>query len=1315
MVRIDKYNMDSEVISDESDREFIKDLFKLKQRMRPEENGDKKELTDFIKYEKRDKITRNPEISKETLTGFPRKVAEMLGFKEFMEYQVKSWEYIDSFFNGQAKENLIVSAPTGFGKTEAVIPAIINKVMEDDSLAIFIFPRRALLIDQIQRIMRYKTKGTTKIGLQMTEIKPRIDWTIYNKDNMRNVTIKEKEYKTKINNQSYTNYRFENDMFKVRYIDEYYDNVEINLFKCHCGGSFENLASFESLHSMGKHKSFIRMNYDPNNSYWKCNGCGNIIYASFSRDAHIALKPNMLLTTIQSFLSIISDPDMAEWIREKLKAVVFDEAHVYNSMYGNHASTIIGKIKEVTTNNILFAGLSATIDMPEAFGMKLFKSDIKVIEPGEPDVHKKKDGETYIFVKSSIHTSNGNIYPLTTQNMIQSTLLMASSTKGKLMAFMDSVDAVSKLARQTNDAYNVKKLYKFRLDDLIKQQITYDGRTCKGFSSTCKDGCKIYEAGECWHILRNINGAETPARVDIKNVSANTPIVRSELERARFIFTTSELELGIDLPDIKYLLQYKTPYTIFDYLQRKGRAGRDPKLMPVFLFILGEKSNDYVYFSHGSSILDKRYILPLEEKNTVLEGLYQKLFDYYNISNQIYKEIMSERKIEDYVAKFTASWISVIGDHGIDSAFGKFLQKSFSISESTLRGINIYSQETEFKENGLAKAEELRKDSEKKLNNLLHDSNDIDPLAYIDSNITKIIGYIKNLNADNLTHYIKKLNDLTNNVLEDMENEKDTTLSVKDLMKELDALFNEDMLFGTDLGGEIRKISTHIYNLYQKNHNFSKIQKQARELFFEIQSLKEIKTAFGRTANAEVIKYIMRANYFYMVPELLSPNEPSVALPPMPPIDLFSTSSRDIPLMESNAYKAIKNIDIRDSIFTYFPFRLNETYSPNEKYMVIPEITSEDNGLYFSPDSIIDPVPFPYGDNKTALMPLSLKTETLKDDGINDIISYCPTCYKFYDYREDKCYICHKSLTQVTVYAEPRVVYNVSSDKWYSISNSVYMSNASQATILLKGVSLSIRDQYYDKTLKELRPTNNIRPLEVMARKRYGYKITTNSLKIRISDEAVGELLKKFHYKFSNRPNFTDKDVIHTLEHLWLATISITVGVSPDQFMYSSEGNDIIITELQEGGAGYLKAFVEYLSARTKNIVETMQDIIDCDEHKNIDKNMLDEFDKIDFEEISLAEHKKISDIVSERNPEIRGQFPDKYPTCYDGCLYCIGLNSCNYDDEEQFDHLSLYVSEEYLKTIVKKTSDKQEAASMVSSGGVIVDNKDGKYGIFIL
>ncbi|KPV43388.1 hypothetical protein SE19_09000, partial [Acidiplasma aeolicum] len=236
------------------------------------------------------------------------------------------------------------------------------------------------------------------------------------------------------------------------------------------------------------------------------------------------------------------------------------------------------------------------------FGMKLFNSGIKVIEPEETDIKKIEDGETYIFVKSSTRDSNGYTYPSATQNMIQSTLLIASSVKvKKLMAFMDSIDAVSKLAKQTNDAYNHRKLYNFRLDNLINQQSSYVGLTCNGFSPTCTDNCDIYERGECWYILRSINDVETPKSIDIKKVFAGIPIVRSQLENSNFIFTTSELELGIDLPNINYLLQYGTPYTIFDYLQRKGRAGREPGLMPVFLFILGEKSNDYVYFSRGSS------------------------------------------------------------------------------------------------------------------------------------------------------------------------------------------------------------------------------------------------------------------------------------------------------------------------------------------------------------------------------------------------------------------------------------------------------------------------------------------------------------------------------------------------------------------------------------------------------------------------------------------------------------------------------------------------------------------------------------------
>ena len=277
---------------------------------------------------------------------------------------------------------------TGFGKTEAVVPAVIKKTLDENALTILIFPRRALLIDQIQRIVKYNTNKELKIGIQISGISPEIEWTIYNSD-QKNKQIKGRNVIKDIDYKTHTNYHFETDIFDVDYINETSDNVSINLFKCSCGGSFENYASFRAdmLGVYKKHKQFVGMNHE-SNSYWKCNNnnCGRIIKFAFSREDQIELKPNIILTTVDSLLSIISDPDMGEYIKDKLKAVVFDEVHVYNSSYGGHAAKIIKKLTEITGRNIFMAGLSATIDMPESFGSKLFGSEVEIIEPTPKDI-----------------------------------------------------------------------------------------------------------------------------------------------------------------------------------------------------------------------------------------------------------------------------------------------------------------------------------------------------------------------------------------------------------------------------------------------------------------------------------------------------------------------------------------------------------------------------------------------------------------------------------------------------------------------------------------------------------------------------------------------------------------------------------------------------------------------------------------------------------------------------------------------------------------------------------------------------------------
>ncbi len=223
----------------------------------------------------------------------------------------------------------------------------------------------------------------------------------------------------------------------------------------------------------------------------------------------------------------------------------------------------------------------------------------------------------------------------------------------------------------------------------------------------------------------------------------------------------------------------------------------------------------------------------------------------------------------------------------------------------------------------------------------------------------------------------------------------------------------------------------------------------------------------------------------------------------------------------------------------------------------------------------------------------------------------------------------------------------------------------------------------------------------------------------------VANIYNNFKTKYVNRigqnNGFKITDVLHTLAHVWLKTIAIKVGVSPDQFSYkyTEETPSVIISELQEGGAGYLKAFIEYLKSRTKDVYSIMKSIAVCEEHESINQNsekkrIYEELQNIDLTKISVSKHPKIIGEIKSNNPSISDD-PDDYPVCYDGCLYCIGLTSCSYGGDEQFDHLSLSVALDYINSLVTETDSKKESASLFANGGIIIDRDGEKYSIFSL
>lgn len=1315
-------------------------LLNLKQRMNSQAEG--KSLVDSVKIEKRDKEEINPTINKASLTGRPREIADLLpSIPSFMKYQVEAWEFISDIYSNNTNEALIVSAPTGFGKTEAVIPAVINHIANSPGTAIFIFPRRALLLDQLERLARYNfPPGSIRIGMQMNGVNGLFAWTIYN-EQQKNVSLKNYPYSPiQVDPRKHFNYHFDTELLFVEYVSADADRLELKFIHCRCGGNLFQDVYFRSRGAtlgQGKrdqHTSFL--GGSNNNTTWTCENCHRAYSISISRDDHLLLKPNLIFTTIDSLPSLFSDPEIRDSIVGRPVTIVLDEIHVYYGSYGAHAASTLSQLASRVGGNFTGIGLSATIDKPQEFGKKIFGKDAVVISPKQVDKKVIRDAETYYFVKSKSDTkSSGDFYSLKSQAMIQFGLLSTSSILEQnqtMLAFMDSIDAVSLLQRQTEDAYNepTKRLHNFRLDGLTSGNLSYNQQVCTGFNpGSCETNCPIYESGECWNILRDSLRVTTPSLISINSVWASALPDRTTLGNSHVIFSTSELELGIDLPRVEQLVQYGAPYTIFNYLQRKGRAGRSVGSRPSFYFILGDKSNDFIYFSHGINILNKAYRLPLNTENRIVKEIHRVLNETYDDSITEYNRIPSQSVPLNYVKKFRSSWYAVLGR--ISSDFSSFLSNSLNISGPTIVSITDYTEMKDFKDDKKAAIEQLITTKQQELNDLL--VNGLPPLHYLEQSKQ---GLLTRIESSTLTQNEKdvlnrSLEAAVDAVVTDIETpvaQRNTTTEKQhqvDLLQLLNRLGIQYL--GTDLGTASSEFYKAVYGVATLQQTLVNGQQKIRKLFFLTQALNELKEAVNRSLSSEIIKYVFRAQHFY---ELSAQSSTFTVLSPppspLPPTNYFSTSSREVLVFPAGGVGKGEAKDIKEVIFKYFPFRLNEVGDPGSKKLVQPRVEKTDGNYQFNPLEYLDGLLFQSNlQLSQVLLPLSTQTELIRDDGVNGIVSFCEQCFILQDFNRENCRECGQRVSKVRAYASPVVEVKVNEMGRISFPvKGMKYGTATDVMITLNGVELNLRYQYYDRAHGSHMPSSKSETYTINASVPYGYLVNTHSIEIQISPLKINDLMTNFRSLNQNR-QITKRDILHTLAHLWVKTVSISTGITDEYFAYRINDNDqtpsIVISEFQEGGAGYLEIFSDLISKSTNDVLDNLHRLTDCEEHNKISidrvsQRIYDEMQTLNFvSSFKLSKKDQIVEEISGRLNLTQGEVTDHFPTCFDGCPYCLGLSVCEQGVEEQFDSLSLHIAQAYVNTLVVATNDPRKASSMVASGGIMVSSGGGSYGIFLL
>ena len=844
----------------------------MKRRMKPEEPG--KDLVSELKT-----FTRNIERVKfdcdinELIPKFAKFLKEVYPSDQYYAgFQIRGFKETLNLFSGSRKKCIVVSAPTASGKSKVFTAPAIFEAIDRGERTILVYPRLSLMEDQFSNILEIWSRLNGKkfsIGVQRGGIGAS-DF----------ITIK---YGTS----------GESSFLESKTLNEF-QGVSIRNVKC----PICNSTIWAPTAPIGMDQKEI--------GKFKCLGdrCKfKDVDIFVSKEKIIKRKPNLLITTVDSLNALLFKQEFSEYI-EGCKLIVFDEAHSYESINGAHAANLIKRLRSLNQGLNVFLA-SATIPNPVDFASKLTgyrAKEIQLIEPNNIELLPSGQEEYRILRLSDGRVGTSSILIQLLLMLSHSVSINTTPSREKILSFLDSRDLVNRIFFDFIDADRGKRLANFRIEkgtyiatDYYKCPVNTEKKCNR---QLCSSIGNPYYQGECWYgLTKSYFGTNVKPKISQIKIARVMSSLSESIKDVDLILSTSSMELGVDDRSINTVIQYKAPPSIYSFIQRKGRAGRDrSKNLTNIWLVTGTESTDRFYYNNLDSMLTQPYHIPLNPQNLYAVWVSDVLkFSYERLQEEISGMLSGgEANEDDFSLDFSAAY-KVAEKYFFSDSFRKKLGQL---------GINSSGLTTKHKKEVFKK--HLEEECSRNLSSLkvLTNSNDdiFDSIAqecHITSNAEKCEEHIRTLRESLKSNKIG---------------------AYKDAYLQLSTLFHEAQ-FSHEDGAEAKKV-LDLLNSVPDLIRMKQVVVRNRIIVYENKAFTQFKDAFDYSDPYYALLPMIRASFYWIqgYPEDGSSVKFPGGIKYLMPLNFFSVGDTISMDVESEGYG---NTNFHDFIFRYLPHRLS--------------------------------------------------------------------------------------------------------------------------------------------------------------------------------------------------------------------------------------------------------------------------------------------------------------------------------------------------------------------------------------------------------